>query len=68
MFFRTTNTITLTSFLLGATLTYAQNKQANNWYFGRNAGITFNTTDGSPQAVFDGQIAQIEGCASILIK
>ncbi len=44
---------------------YAQNKQANNWYFGNNAGITFNTPDGSPQAVFDGQINQYEGCASI---
>ena len=44
---------------------YAQNKQANNWYFGNNAGITFNTPDGSPQAVFDGQIYQEEGCASI---
>ncbi len=44
---------------------YAQNKQANNWYFGHNAGITFNTPDGIPQAVFDGQIDQIEGCASI---
>ncbi len=44
---------------------YAQNKQANNWYFGQRAGITFNTPDGSPQAVFDGQINQWEGCASI---
>ncbi len=43
----------------------AQNKQANNWYFGHNAGITFNTPDGSPQAVFDGEINQLEGCASI---
>ena len=67
MFFRTTNTITLTSFLLGATLTYAQNKQANNWYFGRNAGITFNTTDGGPKAVVDWQKFQGKGCGSILI-
>jgi len=44
---------------------YAQNKQANNWYFGENAGITFNTPDGSPQAVFNGQIDQYEGCASM---
>ncbi len=44
---------------------YAQNKQANNWYFGQYAGITFNTPDGSPQVVFDGKINQIEGCASI---
>ncbi len=44
---------------------FAQNKQANNWYFGQHAGITFNTEDGSPQAVFDGQMNQNEGCASI---
>ena len=44
---------------------YAQNKQANNWYFGQYAGITFNTPDGSPQVLYDGQINQYEGCASI---
>ncbi len=44
---------------------YAQNKQANNWYFGQHAGITFNTPDGSPQVLYDGQINQLEGCASI---
>ncbi len=43
----------------------AQNKQANNWYFGHNAGITFNTANGSPQPLYDGQIDQSEGCASI---
>ncbi len=43
----------------------AQNKQANNWYFGKYAGITFNTADGSPEAVYDGMINQNEGCASI---
>lgn len=38
--------------------------QANNWYFGENAGITFNN-DGSVTALTDGQINTYEGCASI---
>ena len=54
----------MSSFLWAISL-YAQNKQANNWYFGHNAGITFNTPDGSPQVLYDGQIHQWEGCASI---
>ncbi len=49
----------------GVHLVHAQNKQANNWYFGKYAGITFNTADGSPEAVYDGMINQNEGCASI---
>ncbi len=39
--------------------------QASNWYFGWNSGITFNTTNGHPQPLYDGQIHQNEGCASI---
>ena len=37
--------------------------EANNWYFGTNAGITFNTSP--PSAVNDGQLATNEGCSSI---
>ena len=37
--------------------------EANNWYFGSNAGITFNTNP--PSAVFDGQLNTLEGCSSI---
>jgi len=47
---------------------FAAHLTSQQRYIGHNAWLTFNTTDGSPQAVFDGQIAQIEGCASILIK
>ncbi len=60
--------IPIISCLLLPFVLLAQNKQANNWYFGHHAGITFNTPDGSPQAVFDGQINQWEGCASISDK
>ncbi len=35
----------------------------NNWYFGRNAGITFN--NGAPEALTDGQIATDEGTAAM---
>ena len=37
--------------------------EANNWYFGENAGITFNS--GNPVALIDGQLNTYEGCASI---
>jgi gliding motility-associated-like protein len=43
-------------------IVFAQN-EANNWYFGRNAGITFNS--GSPVAVTNGQLNTYEGCATI---
>lgn len=42
--------------------TYAQ-KEANNWYFGEKAGITFNTSP--PSALIDGALNAREGCASI---
>jgi gliding motility-associated-like protein len=37
--------------------------EANNWYFGQNAGITFNTTP--PSVLLDGQLNTLEGCSSI---
>ncbi len=37
--------------------------EANNWYFGNNAGITFNTTP--PSALLDGELNTLEGCSSI---
>ncbi|MGM0634933.1 MAG: T9SS type B sorting domain-containing protein [Bacteroidota bacterium] len=43
-------------------LIYAQG-EANNWYFGRNAGITFNTNP--PTALLDGELNTEEGCSSI---
>ncbi|MBZ9627328.1 T9SS type B sorting domain-containing protein [Psychroflexus sp. CAK1W] len=41
---------------------YAQG-QADNWYFGNNAGITFNTNP--PSALINGQLSTNEGCSSI---
>lgn len=42
--------------------TYGQG-EANNWYFGQNAGLSFNTTP--PTALIDGQIDTLEGCTTI---
>ncbi len=40
-------------------------KEAYNWYFGYNAGITFNTPDGIPVSVTNSAITTTEGCATI---
>src|SRR5690606_4302819 len=37
--------------------------EANNWYFGDHAGITFN--NGVPEALTDGVLSTEEGCATI---
>ncbi|MBX3042884.1 MAG: T9SS type A sorting domain-containing protein [Candidatus Kapabacteria bacterium] len=37
----------------------------DNWYFGRNAGMTFNTTNRIPATLNDGKLYTLEGCASI---
>lgn len=37
--------------------------EANNWYFGRNAGISFNTNPPTP--ILEGQLNTLEGCSSI---
>ncbi len=49
-------------FLLYASFIQSQ-QEANNWYFGRNAGISFNT--GNPVALTNGQLNTLEGCSSI---
>lgn len=43
-------------------LAFAQG-EANNWYFGFNAGVTFN--NGAPQALTNGSLRTVEGCATI---
>jgi hypothetical protein len=48
--------------LLLCTLVSAQ-KQGNIWYFGFNAGISFNA--GAPVALTNGALSQSEGCATI---
>jgi len=37
--------------------------EANNWYFGNGAGVTFNTSP--PSALTDGQLFTSEGCSVI---
>ena len=49
-------------FLMFPHLVFSQG-EANNWYFGNNAGISFNTSP--PSVLFDGQINTNEGCSSI---
>lgn len=44
-------------------VSFAQ-KEANNWYFGRNAGIKFNN-DGTVSVLTGGQIVTNEGCSTI---
>ena len=52
----------LFSFLFVSIQLFSQ-KEANNWYFGQKAGITFNS--GAPVALTNGQLQTLEGCSSI---
>ena len=52
-------------FMLCTTVAFAQ-KQGNAWFFGDDAGLSFNS--GSPVAVTTGQLYTNEGCASIADK
>ena len=52
-------------FLLSSIITTAQ-KEANIWYFGRNAGIDFSA--GNPTALTNGQLNTFEGCSTISDK
>ncbi len=47
-------------------MTLFAQKEANIWYFGRNAGIDFNTTP--PTALTDGEINTLEGCTTFSDK
>jgi gliding motility-associated-like protein len=49
-------------FFLFKILSYAQG-EANNWYFGNKAGISFNS--GVPVALTDGEMQADEGCATL---
>ncbi|GAA4281246.1 T9SS type B sorting domain-containing protein [Gaetbulibacter aestuarii] len=40
-------------------------KEATNWYFGRNAGINFNLNTATVSNLTNGQLSTIEGCTSI---
>ncbi len=54
--------IQIICFILFVNVGFTQN-EANIWYFGRNAGLDFNS--GAPVALNDGRINTFEGCASI---
>lgn len=49
------------SFLV--TISIFGQREANNWYFGKNAGINFSTTP--PTVLTDGQLNTLEGCTTI---
>ncbi len=53
----------MTLLLATAAIKLQAQKQANNWYFGNNAAITFNTT--SPSALTNSAMSTNEGVASI---
>ncbi|WP_196887620.1 T9SS type B sorting domain-containing protein [Aureivirga sp. CE67] len=55
-----TKTILNFFLLFSCSLLFAQ-KEANNWYFGENAGLNFN---GNTTALTNGSINTTEGCAS----
>ncbi len=52
-------------FSLNNLLSIAQN-ESNIWYFGVNAGLTFN--GGAPTALTNGSLNTTEGCASVADK
>jgi hypothetical protein len=51
--------------LLFSSLDVFSQKHFNNWYFGWNAGITFNTKSGEPEALLDGVTDVNQGCSTI---
>lgn len=52
----------LTILLLNFGVLFSQG-EADNWYFGNNAGLNFSS--GTPTALLDGQLNTTEGCATI---
>ena len=55
-------TYLLVSFFILSTTLCSQG-EANNWYFGQNAGVNFNTNP--PSALNNGVLTTTEGCSSI---
>lgn len=49
-----------------APLYTAAQKEGSIWYFGRNAGLSFNTTP--PTLLYDGNLNTLEGCATMSDK
>jgi hypothetical protein len=61
--------ILLLFLILSISFVHAENsymsKESYNWFFGGNAGISFNTPDLTPTAIENSQIFTMEGCAAI---
>jgi hypothetical protein len=57
------HTLLTTSFFLAVSLTAFSQKQAENWYFGHNAGLDF--TSGTPTLIANSAIYADEGCSSV---
>ncbi|MEM1001360.1 MAG: T9SS type B sorting domain-containing protein [Bacteroidota bacterium] len=58
------NYITAIIFLALTYLSHSQN-EASFWYFGRNAGLNFNSETGEVTALTNGRLNTLEGCTSI---
>lgn len=54
-------------FFLAFTLAQAQTNEGNNWYFGQNCGLTWNTyqSNGNPMYLMDAMVNTNEGVATI---
>ena len=60
-----TDTFTLTSLITVQVSTGVNMSETNIWYFGSNAGLSWNTsTGGDPTPLMDGQVSTFEGCAT----
>jgi len=55
----------LTIFFICIPMLALTQNEASNWYFGENAGLTFNLDTNSVSRVLDGQMSTREGCSSI---
>lgn len=60
--FQIKHSIFIFIFCFYSSISFCQN-ESNNWYFGRKAGLNFNTSP--PTALLDGEISTREGVASI---
>jgi len=58
------NYIVVACFLAFTMLSFAQN-EASFWYFGRNAGLRFDSETGQVTALTNGRLNTLEGCTSI---
>jgi len=54
----------LSILLLSSFFSFAQN-EASYWYFGNRAGLRFDSSTGTVNAVTDSQLSTLEGCTTI---